>query len=88
MFIENTFISVHILSQLIVPVISSLMILYLTVSVNFYPRDGQDWLHFGFKTHHIAVSSIIPHRFNDFNYQDFNHYLFLNYIFIIYAFST
>jgi hypothetical protein len=56
--------------------------------VNFYPMDGQDWLHFGFKTHHITISTIIPHRPNNFKSQDFNHYPFLNYIYIIYIFST
>jgi len=73
----------NILSQLIVTVTSSLMILYLTDCVNFYPKDGQDWLHFGFKTQHITISSIILPRLNDFKSHDFNNYAFLNYILFI-----
>jgi hypothetical protein len=74
--------------QLIVTVTSCVRILYHTGCLNFYPKDGQDWLHFGFKTHPITISSIIPHRINDFKSQNFIHYPFLNYIFIIYIFST
>ena len=88
MFKGNTFISINILSQLIVTVTSSVMFLYHTGCMNVYPKDGQDWLHFGFKTHHIPISRIIPHTLNDFKSQDFNHYPFLNYTYIIYIFST
>jgi hypothetical protein len=56
--------------------------------MNFYLIDGQNWLHFEFKTHHITTLSIIPHRLNNFKLQYFNHYQFLNYIYIIYIFST
>jgi len=76
-------VSVNILSQFIVTVTSSVSILYHTGCMKFYPKDGQDWIHFGFKTHHITVSRIIPHRLNDFKY-----YPFLNYINIAYIFST
>jgi len=34
------------------------------------------------------MSSIIPHRHNEFKSQDFNHYPFLNYIYIAYTFPT
>ena len=78
----------NILSQLIVTVISSVRILYHTGCVNFYPKDGQDWLHFGFKTHHITISNIIPHRLNDFKSKSFNHIPFLNYICITSIFSA
>ena len=40
------------------------------------------------KTHHIATSSITPHRLNYFNFQDFNHHLFLTYIYISHIFLT
>ena len=83
MFKGNTFISISILSQLIVTVTSSVRFLYHTGCMNFHPKDGQVWLHFGFKTHHIPISRIIPHTFND-----FNHYPLLNYTYIIYIFST
>ena len=53
----NTFMSISILSQLILTVTSSLRILYLTGCMNFYPKDGQNWLHFGFKTLHNTISS-------------------------------
>ena len=49
----NTCISINILSQTIATVTGSVNILYLKGCVNFYPKNGQDWLHFGFKTHHI-----------------------------------
>jgi len=49
--------SISILSQLILTVTSSLRILYLTGCMNFYPKDGQNWLHFGFKTLHNTISS-------------------------------
>lgn len=76
MFKGNTCISINTLSQLILTVTSSVRILYHTGCVNFYPKDGQDWLHFGFKTHHITISSIILHRLNDFKSKGFNHYPF------------
>ena len=88
MFKVNTFISINILSQLIVTVSSRVRFLYHTGCMNFYPRDGQDWLYFGFKTHHITISSIIPHRHNNVKSQDFNNYPFLNYIYIFYIFSS
>ena len=86
--IGNTFISINILSQFSVTVTSSVRFLYHTECMNSYPKDGQDWWHFGFKTHHIPISRIIPHTFNDFKSQDFNHYPLLNYTYIIYIFST
>ena len=46
---EITFVSINILSQLIVTVTSSVRFLYHTGCMNFYPKDVQDWLHFGFK---------------------------------------
>ena len=64
------------------------MILYHTGCVNFYPKDGQDWLHFVFKIHNITISSIIPQRPNGFKSKDFNHCPFLKYTCIIYIFST
>ena len=67
MFKGNTCISINILSQKITTVTSRVKIVYLTGCVNIYPKDGQDWLHFRFKTHHITISSIIPHRLHDFN---------------------
>ena len=76
MFKGSTCISINILSRPVATVTSSVKILYLTGCVNYYPKDGQDWLHFGFKTHPITVSSIIPHRLHDFKSQDFNHYPF------------
>ena len=82
------FISINIISQLIVTVTSSVMILYHTGCVNFYPKDGQDWLHFVFKIHNITISSIIPQRPNGFKSKDFNHCPFLKYTCIIYIFST
>jgi hypothetical protein len=78
----------HILSQLIVSVTSSVRILYHTGCVNLYPKDGQDWLHFTFKTHHITISSNILHRLNGFKSQYFDHCPFLKYIYIPYIFST
>ena len=56
--------------------------------MNFYPKDGPDCLHFGYKVHHITISNNILHRPAYFKSQDFNHYPFLNYIYIIYIFST
>ena len=88
MFKVNTFISINILSQLVVTVISTVRFLYLTGCMNFYHKDGQDWLYFGFRTHIITISRIIPHRRNNFKSQDFNYYPFLNYIYIIYIFSS
>jgi len=87
MFKGNTCISINISSQPIATVTSSVRILYLRGCVNIYDKDGQDWLHFGFKTH-ITISSIILHGLNDFKSQGFNHYPFLNSICIIYIFST
>ena len=54
MFKGNTCISINILSQPIATITSSVSILYLRGCVKFYPKDGQDWLHCGFKTHHIT----------------------------------
>ena len=72
----------------VVTVTSSLRFLYHTLCMNFYPKDSQDCLHFGYKTHHITISSIILHRLIDFKSQDFNHYPFLYYIYIACIFST
>ena len=72
----------------VVTVTSSLRFLYHTVCMNFYTKDGQDCLHFGYETHLITISSIILHRLIYFKSQDFKHYPFLNYIYISYIFST
>ena len=53
----NTFISINVLLEPIATVTSSVKILGLTGCVNFYPKHGQDWLHFGFKTHHFTFST-------------------------------
>jgi hypothetical protein len=71
---KNTFVSINILLQLIITVTNRVRILYHTGCVNFYPQDGQDWLHFEFETHHSTISSIILHRLKDVKSQDFNHY--------------
>jgi len=56
MFKGNTCISINVLLEPIATVTSGVKSLYLTGCVNFYPKDGQDWLHFGFKliTSHSA----------------------------------
>ena len=54
MFKGNTCISINVLLEPIATVTSSVRFLYLTGCVNFYPKHGQAWLHFGFKTHHIT----------------------------------
>jgi hypothetical protein len=48
-FEGNTFISINILSQLIVTITSSVRILYHAGCGNFYSTDGQDWLQFALK---------------------------------------
>ena len=58
-FEGNTFVSINILSQLIVTVTSSVRFLYHMGCMNFYPKDCQDWLHFGFKIQNITISSIM-----------------------------
>jgi len=40
---------INILSQISVTITSSVRILYPPRYVNFYPEDGQDWLHVGLK---------------------------------------
>ena len=57
MFKGNTCISINVLSQPIATVTSIVKILYLRHCVNFYPKNGQDWLHCGFKTQHITFST-------------------------------
>jgi len=57
MFKGNTCISINGLLEPIATVTSSVKILYLTGCVNFSPQNGQDWLHFGFKSHHITFST-------------------------------
>jgi hypothetical protein len=84
-FKGNIFISINILSELIVIVTSSVRILYHTGCGNFYPEDVQDWLQFGLK---FTTSNIIPHRLSDFVSQDFNHYTCLEFIYITYTSST
>jgi len=59
MFKVNTYISINVLLESIATVTSSVSFLYLTGCVNFYPKDGQDWLHFGFKTHHITFRTYL-----------------------------
>jgi len=54
MFKGNTCISINVSLEPIATVTSSVKILFLTVYVNVYHKNGQDWLHFGFKTHHIT----------------------------------
>jgi len=54
MFKGNTCISTNVLLQLFATVTSSVKILYLRVCVKFYPKDDQDWLPCGFKSHHIT----------------------------------
>ena len=54
MFKGNTCISINVLLDPIATVTSSVRFLYLTGCLNFYPKDGQDHIHFGFKTHHIT----------------------------------
>ena len=53
MFKGNTCISINILSQPIATVTSSVKILCLRHCVNFYPKDDQDCLPCGLKSHHI-----------------------------------
>ena len=59
MFKGNTCISLNVLLEPIATISNSVSFLYLTGCVNFYTKVGQDWLHFGFKTHHTTFRTVL-----------------------------